>query len=337
MPNIVRIKRTFGYPVIETALHTGDCAHCLEDYVASYGGNALVDEWRAAERASRLRAAPHPPLREDLFCEQRADQGWDHSVLLPGNALAGLAVADIGRRGTLQRAINHYHADVWYKHRAHVTPVAGIPLHTPAAGIAHLEFAVKRLRFKAITLSSCAQAAAGDDDHDPFWRKVVELGVPVLLDCAGAPDPLGGGEGLASFARALLFGRVTRRFPGLRVGLLDGGSGWRRRICTEIALGGADREQLAESLYFGLDSAELGDPTVHDDHLFGVRINAICTSHDGRVSPRTANRGLEAGWRLVEDGAIDEDDLRAYVYTNPYRLYGDANADFFTGTAVQHP
>jgi hypothetical protein len=275
------------YPAIETGFHTDDCPHCLEDYVASYGGPALVDQWRAIQTDQ----GPSP-LREELFCERLAHQGWDYSILVPTNALAALCLADLGKRQTLQRAINHYHADRWHRHRAQVTPAAGIPLHTPRAGIAQLEFAVKRLRLKAITISG-SNPGDGEQDYDPFWAKVVELGVPVLLDCAG--------EALQPFARALLSGRVTRRFPQLRVGLLDG---WGRHQ-PEIAPGA--------SFYYGLDPAELGGRIATND-------NAFCASRDGR---------------LIAAGTLPEEARRAYLFTNPYRLYTDANADFFSGTSVE--
>jgi hypothetical protein len=329
MREMVPLKRTLGYPVIETALHTTDCTRCLEDYVASYGGNALVDELRAlAGRPDR------DSLREDLFCEERADQGWDYSILLPGNTLGALAVRDPGKRGTLQRAINHYHADVWHRYRAHVTPVAGIPLHSPQAGVAHLEFAIKRLQLKAIYLSGAPQRlAAGDTppDYDPFWSRVVELGVPVLLDCPGTAPAL------EVFASALFFGQVTRRFPRLRVGLLDGGSGWRAPVCTAMASSLESRDRRLESFYFGLDSAELGAAAAINDNRGPVsaRINAICASGNRRERGSASLHGLADGWRLVQEGSIGEDDLRAYLFDNPYRFYGEASATFFKGTAIE--
>jgi hypothetical protein len=323
MGEMVRLKRTLGVPVIETALHSHDCAHCLEDYIACYGGSALVDRWRALERPPQ-----RAPLREDLFCEQRAEQGWDYSVLLPANTLQALAIGDPMQRGILQRAINHHHADVWHRHRAQVTPVAGIPLHTPQAGIAHLEFAVKRLSLKVIHVSVANQRSPpAAQDYDPFWRKVVELGVPVLLD--GPPQ----GSGLEAFASDLFFGQVTRRFPQLRVALLDGGSGWRAPVCAAMASSLESRDRRLETFYFGLDAAELAAAAAINDNRgpFSARINAICASDD-----RGARYGLADGWRLVEEGTLGEDDLRAYLFENPHRLYSEARADFFAGTAVEH-
>ncbi|HVZ31975.1 MAG TPA: hypothetical protein VG963_06100 [Polyangiaceae bacterium] len=42
------IKSTIDYPVIDTDVHTNDYAPAVEEYVAQYGGNQLVDEPRKA-------------------------------------------------------------------------------------------------------------------------------------------------------------------------------------------------------------------------------------------------------------------------------------------------
>src|SRR6185436_16287409 len=41
-------------------------------------------------------------------------------------------------------------------------------------------------------------------------------------------------DGSEAFAKALFFGGVTRRFPGLRVGMLEGGADWGARVYTHL-------------------------------------------------------------------------------------------------------
>ena len=89
----------------------------------------------------------------DLFAERQAEQGSDYSVLFPNNVLAPLALRDPGERAALQRALNHYHADLWRKYSDRLTPVAGIPLNTPQEGIEALEHAVNVLGLKAINIA----------------------------------------------------------------------------------------------------------------------------------------------------------------------------------------
>ncbi len=168
-------------------------------------------------------------------------------------------------RQALQRAINHYHADQYRPYADRLTPVAGIGLHTPREGIEELEFAVKTLGLKVINIPGgirrpiralaekyppdqypdIARHAGYIDfygidseyDYDPFWAKVVELGVPVTTHYGSQGwtgrhsisnymfNHIGHfADGSQAFAKALFFGGVTRRFPGLRVALLEGGA-----------------------------------------------------------------------------------------------------------------
>src|SRR4051794_8836188 len=182
------IKAKLDYPVIDTDVHTNDYTPAVEDYVARYGGNRLVDELRkaSAERIERGNAGNGKSWYEqtaeerqyyrsirapwwarvtkntwdvatyhlpELFYERQAEQGSDYSVLFPNNVLAPLGVKDAGDRTALQRAINHYHADLYRPYADRVTPVAGIPLNTPEEGIAELEFAVNTLGLKAINIA----------------------------------------------------------------------------------------------------------------------------------------------------------------------------------------
>jgi Amidohydrolase len=210
-----------------------------------------------------------------LLYERQAEQGSDYSVLFPNNVLAPLGVKDRDHRTALSRAINHYHADLYRKYSDHLTPVAGIALNTPEEGIAELEFAVKELGLKAINIAGSVRrpiraladkypAATHPElqkyisyqdfygldseyDYDPFWAKVVELGVPVLTHY-GSQGWTGRSstsnymnnhighfaDGSEAFAKALFFGGVTRRFPKLRIGMLEGGADWGARVYIHL-------------------------------------------------------------------------------------------------------
>ena len=304
------IKASLDYPVIDTDVHTNDYTPAVEEYVAQYGGARLVDELRKAsvERIERGNAGNGKSWYEQtpserqyyrsirapwwarvtrntydvatyhlphLFYERQAEQGSDYSVLFPNNVLAPLAVKDRDSRTALQRAINHYHADLFRPYADRLTPVAGIPLNTPEEGIEELEFAVNELGLKAINISGSVRRpirALADKypasqypeiqkyisyhdfygidseyDYDPFWAKVVELGVPILTHY-GSQGWTGRSsissymnnhighfaDGSEAFAKALFFGGVTRRFPGLRVGLLEGGADWGARVYIHL-------------------------------------------------------------------------------------------------------
>jgi predicted TIM-barrel fold metal-dependent hydrolase len=157
----------------------------------------------------------------------------------------------------------------------HLTPVAGISLHTPQEGIEELEFAVNKLGLKTINIAGSVRrtipalaekypAASHPElqkyisyqdfygidseyDYDPFWAKVLELGVPVLTHY-GSQGWTGRSsitnymnnhighfaDGSEAFAKALFFGGVTRRFPKLRIGMLEGGADWGARVFIHL-------------------------------------------------------------------------------------------------------
>lgn len=210
----------------------------------------------------------------DLLAERLAEQGADYSVLFPNDVLAPTGAGDEYRQ-PLHRAINHFHADLYRKHAHRLTPVAGIPLTNPQEGIEELEFAVKTLGLKVINIaggvkrpipSIAAKYPKADHpdvarhahytdfygidspyDYDPFWAKVVELGVPVTTHYGSQGwtgrqsisnymfNHIGHfADGSQAFAKALFFGGVTRRFPGLRVALLEGGADWGSHVFTHL-------------------------------------------------------------------------------------------------------
>jgi predicted TIM-barrel fold metal-dependent hydrolase len=480
------IRATLDYPVIDTDVHTNDFTPVFEDYIANYGGAKLVDELRKSEN-SQLNSKSEgkdwyqqtPEERHyyrtirspwwarvtrntldlatytlpELLYERQAEQGSDYSVLFPNNALAA-AGAKPEHRQALQRAINHYHADIYRKYSDHLTPVAGITLTTPQEGIEELEFAVKTLGLKVINIPGgvkrpikaiadkyppeefpkIAKYASYIDfygldseyDYDPFWEKVVELGVPVTTHY-GSQGWTGRSSisnymnnhighfanGSQAFAKALFFGGVTRRFPQLRVAMLEGGADWGAHVYIHLvdrfskrnlhglqnynpALTNADElfelfEQYGGELLKGYslskeeltktvlsssfnrfsrdpvgseleDFAAAGIETIEDirdrwvnsfffgsesddrtiaaafntkANPLGVKINAIYSSDVGHWDVPDLTVPLAESWELVEEGVISEADFKAYVFSNPYKLYTEANPDFFKGTAIE--
>ena len=46
---------------------------------------------------------------------------------------------------------------------------------------------------------------------------------------------------------------------------------------------------------------------------------------------------LEEVYEPLEDGMLDDADLRDFVFTNPVRLWTSVNPDFFAGTSSRTP
>ncbi|MGP1614468.1 MAG: amidohydrolase family protein, partial [Pollutimonas bauzanensis] len=482
----VAVKAGLNHPVIDTDVHVNDYTPVLEDYVQQYGGGQLVDALRKVlgsrfntrsngkdwyEQTQQERRH-HRTLRSpwwarvtrntldlatytlpELLNERLAEQGADYSVLFPNDVLAPLGAGKEYRQA-LHRAINHFHADQYRKYSDRLTPVAGIPLHTPQEGIEELEFAVKTLGLKVINIAGgvrrpipaiaekypaaehpdVARHASYTDfygidseyDYDPFWAKVVELGVPVTTHYGSQGwtgrhsisnymyNHIGHfADGSQAFAKALFFGGVTRRFPKLRVALLEGGADWGSHVFTHLLDRGEKRNRHAvqnynpahadldlledlfhrygqdlikgrkldkatllrdslgrsalphsrepnedeiddfalagieapediktrwvDSFYFGSEADDRSVAAAFNDKLnpLGAKVNAIWSSDIGHWDVPDLTEPLAESWDLVEQGVIGPADFKAWVFDNPYRLYTEANPDFFAGTAVQ--
>ncbi|HPX89299.1 MAG TPA: amidohydrolase family protein [Methylophilaceae bacterium] len=140
-----------------------------------------------------------------LLYERLQEQGSDYGVLYPNITLFPQHTNREDLRRALSRAINHYHADVYAPYKDRLTPVAVIPLHTPEEGIEEVEFAVKNLGLKTLIIPGAIRRPIksiaekypfkyhpevgghahwldffgldSEYDYDPFWKKVIELGV----------------------------------------------------------------------------------------------------------------------------------------------------------------
>jgi len=84
-------------------------------------------------------------------------------------------------------------------------------------------------------------------DYDPFWQKVVDLKVNLTTHSAGmgwtARSSISSymynhighfADASHALAKSLFFGGVTRRFPDLRVGFLEGGAAWGAGLFADL-------------------------------------------------------------------------------------------------------
>ncbi len=193
-----------------------------------------------------------------LYHERLAEAGIDFAVLYPTVAFGLLhADGDEARRG-LCHWFNEWVAEQYRPFRDRIAVAGLVPMHSPGEAIEELEHLV-RLGLKVACIASFVARpipayadappalrhrlrwldAFGLDsahDYDPFWRRAIELGVPLACH-----SPAMGFSDRAScsnymfnhcghfaaagdlLARSLFFGGVTARFPRLRIALLEGG------------------------------------------------------------------------------------------------------------------
>jgi len=208
-----------------------------------------------------------------LMYERLDELGLDFSVVYPGIGLQIITLpgmADEELRRASARAFNTCYADLFGEYSDRLTPAAVIPMHTPEEAIEELEFVVNELGLKVIVIAGDVlrpvprfarehpelgsellyQDCFGIDsphDYDPFWAKCVELGVaptshsgPIGWGSRRSPsrhqfNQLGGfAEGGEALLKALWMGGVTRRFPTLNFGFLEGGVAWACSIYTRM-------------------------------------------------------------------------------------------------------
>lgn len=198
-----------------------------------------------------------------LYYERMDDAGIDFSLLFTTFGLGYVHVMDEEVRRAACRALNTMYAEMFAGLGDRIAPVAVIPTHSPEEAIEELDHAVTNLGFKAVMLntetrlpspqiaeqaphlarfSEVLRPIAMDTphDYDPVWQKCVDLGVAV----AGHTADRGSGHRHSSpsnyifnhlgcfasgnhyFARSLLLGGVTRRFPQLNFAFMEGGVAW---------------------------------------------------------------------------------------------------------------
>ena len=151
-----------------------------------------------------------------------------------------------------------------------MTPAAIVPVYTPQEAIEEATYAVQELGLKVIMIANhvrrpvpvAAQhvtdqaharlyidslALDSAYDYDPFWATCAELKLAVTAHSGSMG--WGGRESVNNFtynhighfahashafAKALILGGVTRRFPTLRFAMLEGGVGWACNLLTDL-------------------------------------------------------------------------------------------------------
>jgi predicted TIM-barrel fold metal-dependent hydrolase len=225
--------------------------------------------WWSLPAANTLdRATAHLPR---LMAQRLDDMGIDFSVMYPSRTLTATSIGDAELRQVVCRSLNRFYAEVYRPYADRMTAVAQIPTHTPEEAIAELNYAVQELGFKAIMINGLIHrpllTSAGDRpawggrpgstidtlgldspyDYDPFWRRCVELKVNPATHTPGmgwgsrqSPtnymyNHIGSfGAAMEATCKSLFMAGVTRRFPQLSFGMLEGGVGWACTLLNDL-------------------------------------------------------------------------------------------------------
>jgi predicted TIM-barrel fold metal-dependent hydrolase len=206
-----------------------------------------------------------------LFYERLDDFGIDFALVYTSLGLFYVSNPDEELRRAVARAVNRMNAELFRPYAHRMTPAAVVPVHTPEEAIEEATYAVRELGLKVIMIANhvrrpvpAAARAAADPgahartyidslglespyDYDPFWAACRDLKVAVTAHSGSMG--WNGRESINSFtynhighfanashafAKALVLGGVTARFPELRWAFLEGGVGWACNLITDL-------------------------------------------------------------------------------------------------------
>jgi predicted TIM-barrel fold metal-dependent hydrolase len=97
------------------------------------------------------------------------------------------------------------------------------------------------------------------------------------------------------------------------------------------------KDLFVPRFYFG---CEADDPVnawafKREANPMGARLNAIFSSDIGHFDVPDMAAVVPEAYELVEDGLIDDNDFRDFMFANAVRFWGEVNPDFFKGTVVE--
>ena len=212
------------------------------------------------------RATSHLPA---LLYERLDEFGIDFAVLYPSMSLAFLDLMDDELAPVLCRAVNAMHARLFEPYRDRIAVGALIPMNTPGEAVATLDHAVS-LGLKAGAISGFQRRRIphferecgpldppvirydtyGIDsayDYDVFWQRCCDHGFAPISHSSTQQyhvarstssyvyNHVGGlSRGHEALCKSLFLGGVTRRFPQLRMGFLEGGVAWACSLFADL-------------------------------------------------------------------------------------------------------
>ena len=258
--------------------------------------------WGWPTRNVRDRATSHLPR---LLEERLGELGIDFTILYPSMSLSFLDAGDPELAAATCRAVNRANARLFAPFAHAMTVGAVVPMHTPEIAVAELTYAVRELGLKTALFAGHARRRVGnradgdtsmfpyrldtygvdsDYDYDPFWAACLELGVAPVSHSAVQYHRVtrsisnyvfnhiaGISQSHEALCKSLFLGGVTRRFPQLRVGFLEGGVAWACSLFADLvghwekrnagAIGNLDPDNLDVDELVGYLS-EYGDESV---------------------------------------------------------------------------
>jgi predicted TIM-barrel fold metal-dependent hydrolase len=244
------------------------------------------------------------------------------------------------------RAYNDWHIEGWAgAHPGRFIPLAVLPLWN-AEAMADEVRRVAKAGCRAVTFSENPEKLGlpsfHDERWDPFWRACVDEGTIVCVHIGSSSSmPVTSVDAPADVSIAvtpinlfmasadLLWSRVFREFPDLKIALSEGGIGWipyfmeradyvhaRQRFWTGADFGGSQPSEVFRRNFVTCFIDDRLGLRVRDE----VGVETICWECDYPHSDSTWPRSPEVLWESLE-GLTDEE-IDAITHRNAMRIFG---------------
>jgi predicted TIM-barrel fold metal-dependent hydrolase len=245
------------------------------------------ETWDEASKTKILTAGGFDPV---VRLADMDDEGIDAAVLYPTKMLFWLPELDVFAASC--RAYNDWLRDYCSADVQRLHGVAVVPLQDVDAAITEARRAVDQLGFKAVMIRPAPYIGTTklhDPVYDPFWRALVDLGVPLAvhpLPFGDMPNVVRGlrlDEGMTTGAQGLFLrqglanaldvmvalawfigGGICERHPDLHVAILEGSGGWivtmLERLDHHFEIFGSDHQSTRPSELFARQCMISFDP-----------------------------------------------------------------------------
>jgi predicted TIM-barrel fold metal-dependent hydrolase len=205
-----------------------------------------------------------------LLYERLDELGLDFSVIYPTAGLGYYRLPPDKLRRALCRAYNVFTMDQFRQYGDRIIPAAIIPMFTPEEAVEELEFASRQLGYRVVMLGSLIRrpipalaeehpeaakfvewydpiALDSAYDYEPVWQKLRELRIAPSFHNSARSILLRNSpsnfcynhighfaSASEAMAKAIFLGGVTRRYPELNFGFLEGGAGWACSLYADL-------------------------------------------------------------------------------------------------------
>ena len=97
------------------------------------------------------------------------------------------------------------------------------------------------------------------------------------------------------------------------------------------------KELFVKNFYFGCEADDRMNAWAFNTacNPFSAQLHALFGSDVGHFDVQDMAGVLHEAHELVDDGLMNADNFRDFVFTNPVRFWGESNPDFFKGTVVE--